>query len=323
MQNQTYTKRKKNSERTPEPALPLYIPLSVFPKGTSRASVSGVRTLTNLSDTRRIHCHNYLEIGYCLSGSGLYYIRGEIYPVGQGDVVIVYPGEAHDGCNLYADSSTWRFFFADTNALLAGLPDYAHLQQLTDMTRCRGHFCSPAEKKRVLPLLQRIFDLYDECSASEEPGTGGGYKTAAENHPYLPVLVAGILYETEPFMPADRTVVPEASAEMQRLVLPAVSYMMNHYASPVRMEELCALCYCSEGHLRRVFTAVFGVPPTEFLHKIRIRHACAALTGTDTSVLAIAGQCGYASLSSFNRQFQKIMQMSPSAYRQSYGKYAR
>lgn len=309
MQKQTYTNTQLHHTQTGEDMLPLWVPLTAFRRNASRAVISGIRHLTNLSDTRRIHCHNYMEIGYCLSGSGLYYIRGEVYPVGQGDIVIIYPGEAHDGCNLYANSSTWRFLFADTDVLLEGLPDCTHLRQLTDMTKCRGHFCTPAERKRVLPLLLRIFDLYDE------------HHDASENHPYLPLLVAGILYETEQFLPQNQTVPSDASEEMQRLVLPAVSYMMSHYASTVRMEELCVLCYCSEGHLRRVFSAVFGIPPMEFLHKLRIRHACAALTGTETSILTIADQCGYTSLSSFNRQFQKIMQMSPSAYRRTYGKH--
>lgn len=310
MQKQTYTASENSTRQTYENLFPLFAPLTAMGRNVSRYMVTDIRPLTNLSDARRIHYHDFLEIGYCVSGSGLYYIRGEIYPFGQGDIVIVYPDEEHDACNTYVNSSTWRFLFADTAALLADLPDREHLTQLTDRTKCRGRLCSPAEKKRILPLLQRIFDLSDEqeCLPPE--------------HPYLPLLTAGILYETERFLPEDTAAGVEVSEEMQRFAVPAVAYMMNHYASPMRMEDLCEICYVSEGHLRRVFTAVFGIPPMAFLHKIRIRHACAALESSDTSILSIAGQCGYTSLSSFNRQFRHIMQMTPSEYRQAYRKNA-
>jgi AraC-like DNA-binding protein len=51
------------------------------------------------------------------------------------------------------------------------------------------------------------------------------------------------------------------------------------------------------------------------LHKIRINHACSELSSTELPIVSIAERCGYTSLSSFNRQFQKIMQISPSEYR--------
>ena len=302
MQKQTFTESGNDA------LMPLFTPLSAFDRTAKRLVVTGERPLTNLSESRRIHFHDFLEIGYCMSGSALYYIRDEIYPVGQGDIVIVYPGEVHDGCNIRAGSSIWRFLFVNVSVLFADLPDREHLIQLTDRTKYRGRLCGSAEKKRILPLLQRIFDLFDE----QEP--------PPREHPYLALLTAAILYETERFLPEKTSVLPEASEEMQRIVAPAVAYMMSHYASPVRMETLCELCYVSEGHLRRVFTAVFGIPPVAFLHKIRIRHACAALESSEDSILSIADQCGYASLSSFNRQFQKILQMSPSAYRQVYRK---
>ncbi len=308
MQKQTYQTSKNNAVRPCDDLLPFFAPMAVMGRNASRLLVTNVRPLVNHSESRNLHYHDFLEVGYCVSGSSLYYIRNEIYPVGQGDIVIVYPGEVHDGCIINGSSSVWRFLFADVSVLFNGLPDREHLIQLTDRTKYRGRLCSSAEKKRILPLLQRIFDLSDE------------QKELLREHPYPALLTAGILYETERFLPEETSILPEASEEMQRLVAPAVTYMMNHYAAPVRMETLCELCYVSEGHLRRVFTAVFGVPPVAFLHKIRIRHACAALESSEESILTVAEQCGYTSLSSFNRQFQKILQMSPSAYRQRYRK---
>ena len=93
--------------------LPLWVPLTAFRRNASRAVISSIRHLTNLSDTRRIHCHNYMEIGYCLSGSGLYYIRGEVYPVGQGDIpleaiIAALEADGYDGCYELEWEKKWH-----------------------------------------------------------------------------------------------------------------------------------------------------------------------------------------------------------------------
>ena len=177
MQKQTYTESRSDA------LMPLFTPLSAFDRTAKRLVVTGERPLTNLSESRRIHFHDFMEIGYCVSGSALYYIRDEIYPVGQGDIVIVYPGEVHDGCIIRAGSSIWRFLFVNVSVLFADLPDREHLIQLTDRTKYRGRLCGSAEKKRILPLLQRIFDLFDEQEA------------LAREHPYPALLTAAILYD--------------------------------------------------------------------------------------------------------------------------------
>ena len=45
------------------------------------------------------------------------------------------------------------------------------------------------------------------------------------------------------------------------------------------------------------------------------KHACYLLKNTRWSILDISIQCGYASLSIFNRSFKQIVGMNPTAYR--------
>lgn len=273
--------------------------------GMSAFLITNSLSISNIPEKRFIHSHRFMELGFCVSGSGIYYIRDEIYPFGKGDIAIVYPGEYHDACQTTENGSVWRFLFADTTLLFADMPDKERLLRLSSAERCRGHLCSLQERSRIQPLLQRIFDMQEEN------------RCLSRDHAYLTLLTAGILYETERFLPGlDIENAPQSvTNEMHQWIMPAVTFIMNHYTSRICMQDLCAQCYISEGHLRRVFTAVFGIPPMVFLQKVRIKHACAALDETDAPVMSIAEQCGYTTLSSFNQQFQKIMHMSPSQFR--------
>ena len=56
----------------------------------------------------------------------------------------------------------------------------------------------------------------------------------------------------------------------------------------------------------------------EMVHIIRIRYASKALIETKQPIITIAVQHGFSTLSSFNRQFLKIMHMTPSQYRENH-----
>ncbi len=58
-----------------------------------------------------------------------------------------------------------------------------------------------------------------------------------------------------------------------------------------------------------------GVNMSQFVNEHRIRDACALLRETDRSILQIALTVGFASKSNFNREFQRVVGQTPSAWR--------
>jgi len=55
--------------------------------------------------------------------------------------------------------------------------------------------------------------------------------------------------------------------------------------------------------------------PAEYVNLVRIRTACEYLKKTDKSVADIAAECGFAADSTFNRNFRKMVGMSPAEWR--------
>ena len=61
-------------------------------------------------DEKRYHCHDFLEIAFMMSGSGFYRIDGQIYPVEEGDVLILNPGVMHQGLVKDKQTAVTEFF---------------------------------------------------------------------------------------------------------------------------------------------------------------------------------------------------------------------
>ena len=72
-------------------------------------------------------------------------------------------------------------------------------------------------------------------------------------------------------------------------------------------------------HFLRTFRRVAGMPPHQFVLRLRLNRAAIRLRTTQEPISAIALDAGFADLSTFNRRFRRIMGVTPGAYRKSLG----
>jgi len=82
------------------------------------------------------------------------------------------------------------------------------------------------------------------------------------------------------------------------------------------MSEQCAL---SERTLIRRFKAATGVTPLSYLQQLRVDAAKQLLENTNLTLENIVTQVGYDDVSAFRRLFTKLTQLTPRAYRSSFG----
>lgn len=132
-----------------------------------------------------LHFHKHLEMGLCLSGRGVFYIHGEVYPYGAGDISLIYPGESHIAQSARSAPSDWLFLTVDTERLFSGVRDEARLRALSFRPLGTGHVLSGEENRTVVAFLRRIISLYEDKS-----------RTHDEKREQYAALLACFLYES-------------------------------------------------------------------------------------------------------------------------------
>lgn len=88
---------------------------------------------------------------------------------------------------------------------------------------------------------------------------------------------------------------------------------------PLSLSALAAEARLSRYHFLRTFQRVTGVTPHQYLRRVRLRRAAAALMSGEPAVIDVAFDCGFGDLSAFNRAFRAEFGMSPRALRRRNG----
>jgi AraC family transcriptional regulator, regulatory protein of adaptative response / DNA-3-methyladenine glycosylase II len=119
-----------------------------------------------------------------------------------------------------------------------------------------------------------------------------------------------------------------APVERERLMVNALTKNALEFSS---VAEMAASALVSESKLYKLFRLhrdivsrqlgsakiadMKRVTPLEVLNRVRVEAACKRLEGSDEPVSRIALEVGFQSLSAFNANFKRFMQVSPLEYR--------
>lgn len=251
----------------------------------------------------RLHIHNCLEIGLCHTEKGTI-VFGDT-PVGfsAGDVTCVARNVPHTTYSAPGCSSLWSYIFLDPVALLGegafGEMGLLNVQQM--LSGCHMVFSGEAVPE-MRPLLEAILREMTSRKAFSRICVRG-----------LCMALMVVIYRawSEAQQKAD------ALGRYMHAIAPAIDYIHANYMQEFELNTLAEVCHLSPTHFRRLFHEQMHTNPLTFLHQTRILKSCTLLRTSDVSVADVAGMVGYTSLSSFNRNFARVMGMPPSKWRRS------
>jgi AraC-like DNA-binding protein len=101
----------------------------------------------------------------------------------------------------------------------------------------------------------------------------------------------------------------------ERRVAAALSRIEAQRNARIKLEDLAAEAAVSLFHFLRIFEQVVGVTPGQYMLRARLRRAAVGLRRSNDAIAAVALDCGFEDLSTFNRQFRRAIGMTPGAYR--------
>jgi len=90
-----------------------------------------------------------------------------------------------------------------------------------------------------------------------------------------------------------------------------VKYIHENLSEPLTIQYLSDKAHMSESNFYRVFKNEFGVSPIDFINEERISLATRLLRDPDRQIKEVYLECGFNSLSYFNRLFKRKNQASP------------
>lgn len=263
-------------------------------------SLSGERW--HISDIKSgwLHFHNCLEIGICHSDEAIMEFYGSPTTIKAGTVTCIPRNLPHTTYSAPGMSSLWSYIFLEPEDLFY---NYTFNQELSISTLQNFPLLiiNKNEQPEIFFLATAIIEEMQKKKTYYRASVRG----------LLLALCARFLRLQD----ADSEHIPAQPPENALVIAPALDYIRKNYAHQFPIETLADLCHLSGTHFRRVFNAIMGTSPLDFLNTTRIYKACTLLRSTEATILSISEQVGFRSVSSFNRYFVKIMGMPPRAWR--------
>lgn len=92
-------------------------------------------------------------------------------------------------------------------------------------------------------------------------------------------------------------------------------FIQNNFYHKMYLKESADLIHLTESNFCKFFKKATGKTYSDYVNEIRINETCRLLIQTDKTVSQISFECGFETLSYFNRVFLYKKEMTPSVYR--------
>ncbi|MDR2249744.1 AraC family transcriptional regulator [Acinetobacter sp.] len=267
--------------------LPLSRPIhQVDPLRPPIVGTEAISLLTEHSFPR--HSHDYFGIGVITRGAQRSWSLVGQVEAGQGDVIIVNPGEIHDGIPLDGPRA-WQMIYIQPEILK---------QELLAEGRSADAILHPLVRDGL--LSQRLLQLFKEMALP-----------VVEHVALEEMLLFSLMHASRYHMLSERYQ-PTRCSSVQR----AKEYLDDMAEHTVTLSELAGLCDLSRFQLLRSFSREVGITPHAYLLQRRVCHARHYLQ-QGNSIIEAALRAGFADQSHLTRAFVRQLGITPSRYQKA------
>ncbi|MEM1225211.1 MAG: helix-turn-helix domain-containing protein [Planctomycetota bacterium] len=253
-----------------------------------------------------LHSHDFSEIVIITGGNGVHITGEESYDLAAGDTFVIGGDRPHDYLNMNRLSLINVLFDPDELPMSLGdlnvLPGYHALFTLEPAWRKRHRFHSRLQL--TPPELVEAIRLVDQLQRELESRSPGFKVMATATWLQLATFLARCY---------SQSCNPQSQSLLR--IADAISHIERHYAERITLESLVGIAGMSRRNFIRTFESTMGIPPIQYLIRLRIEHACRLLRQSDNSITNIALSVGFNDSNYFSRQFKVVTGSSPRQYR--------
>lgn len=252
-----------------------------------------------------MHWHSEYEIDIVFAGEGEFICGDERFFVEKGDIILIPPNMLHAAFPKKQKSLHYKALVFHENLLGVGENDRTSLLWIRPLTigkkRCKIKYSKEcSEHEELFTSIQEVIRLADINDAYQDI-----------------LLKAKLLQAFWLFLKKENVYEGAENTGNSEMIRPAIEYMNMNFMENISIDELAKKCTLSSSYFMNIFSQVTGTSAIEYLTHIRIKSACNELCIDKLNIAEIASNCGYSNLSNFNRQFKKIIGVTPREYKKT------
>jgi AraC-like DNA-binding protein len=243
-----------------------------------------------------VHWHEFYELTFVLSGEGKHLLNGAAYPLVQGNLFLLTPGDFHE---LTPKPGTclelYNLIFADeilneelNQLLFDNLPERVAIFEGPEFTTIKNSF----------DLIWAEMDL-----------ARPGHRLIIRSE--IIRLLVELVRKCQVTLPQS------ARADQPQAIRQALTYLHHHFRESLALKDIAGQVRLSPNYFSESFTRVTGVSFQIYLINLRLRFAASLLRVSRLKVTDICYAAGFNTLSHFERLFKQKYQVSPQAYRRN------
>lgn len=231
-----------------------------------------------------LHFHRCFELIGVAKGSVHLVVDQSEYIMAEGDIAFIFPNQLHS-FNTFEYSAIVIVLFSPE--LIGHF--FTDFHNMLPDNCVFSHYPLQSKELQFNNIYQRKAFLYSMCSKLIEHTT---FHNIRSNDRQLSILHQVLIY------------------------------VDNHYS------DVCCLSLVSKhlgydySYLSRLFKSKLKLSYTDYLNQFRIARSCYLLSDTQKTISDIALECGYDTIRSFNRNFQKTIGSTPKKYRQGFRSFS-
>jgi len=226
------------------------------------------------------HFHSVYEIIICKEGAGIILIDEKKYPVHPGSILVVPPKAIHQG--VWNSPFCELYFWSDEPIHAVGENEAVPILLEDD------------GKGTLTQLFEMLLHRFAERDKND--------------------FTMSLLFELIMRLLAEKCI----AKRMDPVVESVRHYLVLNYQDPeLSLEDVLTMSGYQKDHIRRKFSAAYGVTPSAYLTNLRIESAKRLLCQKKKlglSISEIAAMCGYYDGQYFSRVFKKCVGVSPKKY---------
>lgn len=243
-----------------------------------------------------LHAHNCIEVGICINGSGIWHINGAAIPFSGPTYTLIMPGVWHSAHTTESKGSTWNFVYVKDSELL--LNCFLDGETLVNRLKNKAFIVKKDQDPATFDLIESFVNISSQDIDNKDKILSNTLKS-------ILMIKCNEVDDLEPVR-KDLT-----------FILPAINYINTNYSEKIDLNYIADLCCCSLSSLRRYFIKATGLSPYQYIESVRLNIARDMLMG-QKKILYVALDCGYPSISCFNKQFKKVYGITPKEYQKAH-----